>query len=338
MGTHHEILTHILPDTLESTSITIRGTGRADAAALTGALSGFSERDPRYLLCYLPASWLMCNTPRSRTLREQLLNGNLLEMSVLLPKGIVNEIPGDVGLLVLDKERRNQNKTDVRFLVMRGETWTEALADYRDILLQKMPLIATHYCSSSSTGIERIRETGCLLSEIADIQTAPQTATEGAEYGCLSVSRFSRFGYTESKSIERKFYKKVSEEAFLKEDDLIFVLQGAVGRVAIIGPKPRDCIPAYQTCILRPHTLDPRALYVYLRSEIVRAYVTSCTIGTVQSHRMSLAALKNLPVPKLSDSDQKSMIKTFQEMCDVQRQLDTADSRGNALLKRFFAL
>ena len=335
-----EILQRIIPSADGARLVQIWGTAKQDVQVINTALDEFSLSIEQFLVFCLPISWLACTTPRSRALRDRLLNvdNNWLELSVALPEGAVEVTMAPYALLVLNSKRNEENLTSIRFVDAREEDAIEAVADYREIFLRKQPLLPAYYCQDTAVAaIEKIRSTGRLLSEVVDILVAPMPSDKGTEYSCLSVREFSDFGYTIPCESAKKFYQAIGEEFLLRQNDLIFVLQGSVTRVAIVGQIAQKSLPAYMTCILRSHTVDPRALYVFLRSEVVQSYISLSLSGTSLS-RLPVATLKNLPVPGITGEQEKEMISLFTELDTLRLKIKDANNQATSLLKKFYSL
>lgn len=334
-----EILTRLLPDAYDAPLVQIKG-AKNDAQTLADTLTDFSSGTNRYLICCLPIFWLASNTPRPRALRERLLSveNNWLDVSAILPSGAIDGTSATYGLLLLDKQRKAQNQSTIRFVDARNEDWTESSADFRDVLLKKTPLIASYYCLDALTeAIEAIRTKGRPLSSVADIIVAPQSAAEGEKYRCLSVREFSRFGYTvPPDACEKKYYSKLDSGLFLRQNDILVVIQGATGKTAIVSPS-ESCVPAYMTCIIRTHAEDPRVLYLYFQSELIQSYISRCVSGMSIS-RLSLSDLKQLPIPLFTEKQTGEMIALFAELDGLRVKIKSAIRQGDHLLKKFFSL
>lgn len=332
-----EILQQLMPSAIDVPIVQVLGTSNREFQPLNTALEDFPLSPAQVLVCYLPVSWLACATPRSRALRDKLLavENNWLDLAVALPSGAIENTSAFFALLVLIKNRK---KDTIRFVDARGEKMVEAKSDYREILLRKLPLAPSYYCQDSAVSeIEKIRRGGRPLSDVADILIAPKSSDSGTEYPCLSVREFADFGYTNPSDCSTKLYQTVDDGLTLRQNDIVFVLQGAATRIAIVWPNVRHCVPSYMTCILRSREVDPRALYMYLKSEVVESYISLCVSGNALS-RLPVATLKNLPVPIFTAEQEQEMISLFMRLDSLRLQIKAATNIAQSLFKKFFKL
>ena len=164
----------------------------------------------------------------------------------------------------------------------------------------------------------------------------------------FGVSDFPDFGYLKQSLKPIEFptleMSKKNIDSFLKPHDVLIAVKGSVGKVAIVP----ENVPSAgeggwvvnQSClILRSNRqiIDPRVLFMYLRSDVaqflLRSIVSGATISLIQ-----LRSLKHLQVviPPLSESER--IISAFEKQIDYQSQIDNLKQKQIDLNKLIWAL
>jgi type I restriction enzyme M protein len=128
------------------------------------------------------------------------------------------------------------------------------------------------------------------------------------------------------------------EPLFLRPYDIVLMVKGSIGRVGIIStdappPGPGGWVANQSALILRSEgkaALDPRALYIILRSELGKALLdsitTQATIAIIQ-----LAELMQLEVPVPAPGEQERAIEVLGQEADLQKEIEALREQQSRL-------
>lgn len=161
----------------------------------------------------------------------------------------------------------------------------------------------------------------------------PKTETGGLSAFEVSAADFSDYGYltppTKRVLLSSGVLKSKDQESFLRPGDIVITVKGNTGKLAIVPvsapPAGKDAWVANQACLVMRlksnREIDPRFLFIYLRSEIgqslLRNMISGATVPLI--HLQQLKDLKII-VPSLEEI--KDVISTFEEQTRIQVQID----------------
>ncbi len=284
------------------------------------------------------------------------VESNLLDSSILLPRGVVRRPVPQFSLLILDKTRASEGRTDIVFIDATDMDMDVLLSDkeilekcprveknFQNVILRREPLIASYHCASAKL-LDVIGEKCTTLGECASLTKSPtflRQKTGPVELSCLSPVDFAQFGYTpRPKSRERKTFTRdrINNDQILHGRDILLVAQGNVGKLCIIDPDFGELswTGTSFTWIIRPRSLDPRVLYIYLLLPEVQRYIVLCSrwqgIFTLAVPQLNL-----LPVPEFSSEQQTRMIAAFDELDDIRRSITELNLRAQNIIQGFYS-
>jgi type I restriction enzyme M protein len=199
----------------------------------------------------------------------------------------------------------------------------------------------------SQSTVVKLGDAVTVFRPIGTIKNQDDTLEKVSTYE-LTVSDFPRFGYLRQpvKTIEfsKSELSKKNLEAFLKPFDVLIVAKGSVGKVAIVP----ENVPSAgeggwmvnQSClILRVdrEIIDPRALLMYLRSEIgqflLGSMVSGATIPLIQ-----LRSLTDLKVIIPSHEESQNIINAFEHQIEFQSEIDSLKQKQIDLDKLIWSI
>ncbi len=296
------------------------------------------------------------------------IKANLLDISILLPPGMLAGTQTQLSLFILDKTRNESGRKEISFAdasnlsiadlaalagkgdagaarqVFQGVMKRCVRKDFRDVSLLKESILASQHCSQSL--LQKILQgPHKRLADCAEIVKCPSflQAQQGetVELSCLSPRDFAPFGYTsvpcepEKKPFSRG---RVSEDMLLRPHDIVLVAQRSVGKLCIIAPDFAE--PAWTgasfTWIVRPKSYDPRVLWMYLSSKMIGNYLASCARGSTIP-MLPAKVLQSLPVPDFPAEEEAAMLEAFQELEEARATLSSLMKKTHALLNAFYA-
>jgi type I restriction enzyme M protein len=193
----------------------------------------------------------------------------------------------------------------------------------------------------------------CALRVLSDLVTflrpAPTISSdEGIEAFEIGSADLPDFGYVGAAQRQVTLAAGTLSKAtrfFLQPHDIVLVTKGSVGKVGIIpegipNPGAGGWVAGQSALVLRVNKdsqIDPRALYLYLRSEIgqalLKGIVSGATIPLIQ-----LRELEKLLVMVPTKQDQDAIIRTFQEEVRIKAQIDELREQQAALAARHWSL
>lgn len=163
----------------------------------------------------------------------------------------------------------------------------------------------------------------------------------------FGVGAFPEFGYLSQPSkvveIPEGELSKRDSDAFLQPHDLVIAVKGSVGKVAIA---PESVPPAgdggwmvNQSCLIlrSPQSLDPRVLFMYLRSDVGQCFLNRLVSGATIP-MISSKSLKGLEVMIPTAAEAKGILKTFQEQVKRQREIEALQLLQGETDRRYWSI
>lgn len=301
-------------------------------------------------------------------IRANLLDASIF----LPKKFFLRRIETQFSLLILDGKRNDDGRTNVTFIdashlpladlrkkMDSGDAegvrslydnvfkdYPKAEKDFREIFILKESLLAFQHCTGQALRTV-LQKQHTFLSDCADIVKSPpflhlkegdMKSIDTVELSCLSPRDYAPFGYTRPRSSpEKKAFPKdkIEEQHRLKPHDILLVAQRNIGKICIIDPdfSEHTWTGASFTYIIRPKGhLDARVLYMYLASDMVRQYLTTCAVGG-GIPMLPVKVLKTLPVPVFT-TEQAEMITDFDVLDTANRTISEITAQVSAILHK----
>lgn len=294
-------------------------------------------------------------------LRYDLINRGMVEAVISLPPAILPFTAVHISILVLSLSRRMQSIRFVdganeRFFERDGRNrsrlvnWQDLFGCYQDgadetiisnvpvedVLKRDAQLEVNRYVlpPAQKEAQELLKKSEIRhLADLAEfIRPLRNIQGDGALIAFeVSTADFPEFGYLKTPEREvtlvpRKLTNK-EKKTFLQPGDIIIATKGSIGKVALV---PSDVPPAgdsgwlaNQSClVLRAmHMVEPKALLIYLRSELGQALlqgiVSGATIPLIQ-----LRALRSMEVAMPALLDAKRIASTFDAQVKLEREIE----------------
>ncbi len=301
---------------------------------------------------YLFAS--RCMTKQSFAAAVLDVDANLLDKSILLPMGLVGDRSARrrMSLLVLDKERKGEQRVPVAFIDasrLGGDDLLDAPREEKnfwEVAMRRESIVASSHVPppvAPAADGRRCRP----LSELADVIRAPAfykhpKSDKTVEAACLSPKNFEPFGYTRPIG-EPMLYDEsaLREEMRLRPSDILVLGLRSVGKAAIIDPKfdlKFPFVATNSTYIVRCKPgVDPRALYMYVTATSTSAhlYNLAASSGTPV---LRIGDLKGLPVPIVDDDTRAGMIEAFERLEAIRKEIFRLNGEAHGLKWKYFPL
>lgn len=312
------------------------------------------------------------------TFRQDLLEQEMVEAVISMPAGLLPNLVGVAfSILVLDMRGK---ASSVRFMnggdeifserIGRGRVslshWEKLLEVYqaleddslvrkvsvREILDNDASLEVTQYLLSTEIKavyqLLGVSETYELQQLVEMIRPTPRLYTEGEVSAMeVGVGDFPDFGYLNAPNkqveINPSFLKGKGTQQFLRPGDIIIVVKGSVGRLALVPdniPPPRENgWVVNQSCmILRTvRSINPIVLFMYLRSDVGQTLIQRIVSGAT-THLIQLRPLQELPVilPPLEEA--RAITETFEKQAQLQEQIAVLNQEQQRLDKTHWHL
>lgn len=320
---------------------------------------------------------LLFSSGAERNLREDLLKQQQIEAVVAMPAGILEMTAIPFVILVLNtgkpcetvrfvnadtpqfKEAVSRTKSrlinvdELIAAVLEGSD-SDSIRNVstKEILENDAQLQVNRYVLSSfEQKVGRILAT-MERQPLANIATlvkpmANRIADNGIAIFEVGAADLPDYGYihTASKQIQVELRIDKIKEQFLRADDIILIIKGNLGKVGIV---PRDVPPqgengwiAGQSAVVirleKSSVIDPRALFMLLRSEFGKELVKTLASGSAISfvQLRELTQLK-IPIPSLLESE--NAIAALIEEETLQFQISELQLRQAALSARLWSL
>lgn len=147
----------------------------------------------------------------------------------------------------------------------------------------------------------------------------------------VSVLDFPEFGYLERPQNtitlpEIPAWGKETD-SFLRSLDIVIVIKGKTGQIAIapenLSIESQDRWVVNQSCLIlraKPRMIDPKVLYMYLRSDIGQSLLRGLESGATMP-LIQMGELKKMPVILPNDEEKTSIIQAFDDIIQLQEQI-----------------
>lgn len=258
------------------------------------------------------------------TVREELINNNLLDAVISLPKGTLLNTAIAPAVLVIDQHRSKDDpiafvdvlesqasEDDMANLALalreRREPVNGAFATYRDVQKNDYDLTISRYKRGlAARGLEQLKN-AVLLDGVAEIVRAQSLkdvegssdATIFLEASVRDVTESGRLGSpTKTIHIGKKQLRRAQSQR-IYPGDILLAIKGSVGRVAFVDETCGDNWIAGQAfIIIRPTvtSITTPYLYRYLASELIQQYFRESATGTAMAI-LKAADVSGIPVP-----------------------------------------
>lgn len=313
------------------------------------------------------------------SLREDLLHNKMIEAVISMPPALLTLTSIPFSILILNTRGK---ASTVRFVDGAAEQFSIRDGRNRSKLVNWELLIETFYKSNDDAIVANIptidilkndsnlevshyllppaqkvirhllsesktRKLSDLVEYIRPSKPLSKNATEGIQAFEVSLSDFPIYGYlpTPKKKIllSPKVIISKEKKSFLCPGDIIIVVKGSAGKLAIIPdnvppPGPDAWVVNQSSLIMRPHySINPRVLFMYLCSDVgqtlLKGIISGATVPLIQ-----LQQLKNLDiiVPKLAE--EADIINTFEKQVQIQAQINNLQKELQDLNKIHWAI
>lgn len=283
-------------------------------------------------LVVVPASVLFRTSGADQAFKDQLIDRGKLRAVAALPTGAMLPHTNIAsGLLLLGPRSQDERilmmdssagPSDVPLpalfskMMSEDETHGSRRVLPPEIAAQGFNLSPERYVlSSDARRVQTLLDQGptATLDDLVEI-LRPQMVVgkRGPASGIpeISVSDIGDFGLVESpgRHVEPDAdqFGRLSK-ARVREDDILLVAKGSVGKAGLVGPDGNDWIASQSFVILRPRRHGPLAdaayLYRYLTSEIGQTAVQSLKVGMTVP-MLQMADIKGFAVPLRSAEEQ----------------------------------
>jgi len=311
-------------------------------------------------------------------LRVKLINEGWLDAVIQLPSPILFSTSIATSILVIDKTRSKDqeivfyNANDEDLVTNPGRGKANILTGWETILNEVLEKQDTKYCKKVTSEDIKNNKYDLLVSkyvlgkasrEIKTlINTKPlqavaelirgqllkgNTETSGNEFLEVGIRDIRDDGFIRPPSKSLYLSGKAQDRALLQRlqpGDILLMVKGAVGKVAVVGNDCSDnwvASQSLQVIRLKNSQLigSEDYLYSYLSSPLVQAYLSEQITGTTVPV-LKTADIKGLPVPIVSKEEQQSVIETRKQIIEsyskinrIKRQIDTLRESHWALSK-----
>ena len=187
------------------------------------------------------------------------------------------------------------------------------------------------------------------LSDVVEIirGTLPKsTISNNKSNSTLSHLKLIKLSDIVDNTINENFLKKIpfykndkfNKNAILQENDIVFSIQGKIGKNVIITKSDDKKIISAQLVILRPNIqkINPLYLQMCLNSEPFEKQIKQFSTGSLVP-RLSIMDLKNFWIPLKSTHEQKDvsmqLFSLQQTISDLKKQLNHAEDRLKNILR-----
>lgn len=304
---------------------------------------------------------LLFSPGAERALRDDLLAKRVIEAVVALPPALLVGTAIPFSLLILNTTRPSERIVFVdgchSSLFTRDGKSRSTLTGWKgianavlgavdseistviattEVIANDAQLQVARYCKPAE--VETVDaflskySTSPLVDVVDFIRPIPPSPKDGTVIACeVSPADFPEFGYAHTPSREISLTEisiSKGKAQFLRPLDVAITIKGNLGKVAILSPETpyggeKGWVAGQSCLVLRiknPKELDPRFLYSYLKSEIgqtlLRQLATGAAVQLIQ-----LRELQNIPVPMPDMAFQGRVIKGFEEIDTMEKQV-----------------
>ena len=163
-----------------------------------------------------------------------------------------------------------------------------------------------------------------LLSNVANIIASPfsgvglkfmRNGKKEYRISEIQLKDIPESGIIEKVSTKKRIYTDSDywRRAIVKENDIIISIRGTTGKIGLVKNIPEEEIwlPSQTLAIIRPRNIDPRALFVYLRSKIGQHLINLIECGEIIGF-IPIKSLEKLEIPVFSKEQVESLIETYE--------------------------
>lgn len=233
----------------------------------------------------------------------------------------------------------------------RTDTNESAVVTFPELEKNDFNLVADRYIlTDEQRGImAELKQTELrALEEIATL-VRPQSLrklkeAEGETYFEVWPSDAPDGGYLQQPDREVVLSKGQLEKAArqaVKRSDILLSTKGTIGSVALAAPDfEGHWLPSQSQLIIRLNSdsgIDPRALYMYFRSEVFQSLLNSLATGATIK-MIQMADLRKLAIPVMSRDLQDELIAAFEELASFVNDIKELQHNSEQLLKRHWSL
>ena len=275
----------------------------------------------------------------SAHIRESLLQKNLLEAVIQLPKGALSFTTIPPVLLLLNKDRAENAPVQFYQLESLAEQQWLAISDKvnnrepgslgvcvsrNEIRQQGFDLSVQRYDLGPATALLEQMQGTVNLGGIAQIIRAQSIASTDAEPDDteaifeITSGDIDESGHvnTPQKCVlpDEKNMRRVNSQRVMP-GDILLSIKGIIGKIAFIDQScPENWVAGQAFVIIRPQkNIGTEYLYSYLASDLVQAYLNEMSSGSAMKV-MKAADIDNIPVPLPSAEAQKSIMQIHEKI------------------------
>jgi type I restriction enzyme M protein len=182
------------------------------------------------------------------------------------------------------------------------------------------------------------------LSDLVEIIRPMPFSNDGTDVNEVAQTDFPEFGYTSHSSRTIKLSDanvRRGKKAFLQPLDILLVVKGAVGRIALISQEIGENMVASQSCIIlrvteKAHSVDPHVLFSFLRSEIGQTQLKQITAGAAVAV-IQLRDLEKLSIPVPTVEQSHRIVSQFEEVAEIEKSIAALREKQQQLSESVWA-
>lgn len=304
---------------------------------------------------------LLFSSGPERNLREDLLQKKQIEAVISMPPGLLNNTNISFALLILNTEKESNSvkfvNADIdQFKVEISRTKSRLINinklietvltspdnDYvknvstDEIIANDAQLQVSRYAlNEKEQKVAKLLDS-MLRKKLEDIAVLIKPLSNfndenGIKISEVGASDLPDYGYIRSATkqifVAEKFIK--NQKQFLRPDDIVLIIKGTLGKVGIV---PSDVpiagkggwIAGQSAAVIRVNKssgIDPRALFMLLRSELGKELVKKLASGAAIPF-VQLRELQQLSIPIPTDEESNIAIKALMEVEALQNQIN----------------
>lgn len=129
---------------------------------------------------------------------------------------------------------------------------------------------------------------------------------------------------TDAYYISNEDYNNIQKRSAVHKNDILFSMIGTIGNVCFINEEPNYAIKN-MGCFRCKNKEDAEWLYLYLRSNIAKAYINQLMNGSIQKF-VSLGKLEQFPILKKP--------KNYKEIVNIISNIDNQIKRNNDMVQK----
>lgn len=304
---------------------------------------------------------LLFSSGPERNLREDLLKNQQIEAVVAMPAGLLDVTAIPFTILIVNTEKRcetvrfvNADTPKFKVEVSRTKAKLINIEQLIETILAStdsdvVKNVSTHDILNNDAQLQVNRYAlGAKEQEVADLlatleckrlediatlvkPSANITVENGIEISEVGASDLPDYGYirTATKQIVVDQKAGKNESQFLCPNDIVLIIKGTLGKVGIVPPDvPKSgaggWIAGQSSAVIRVDKssgIDPRALFMLLRSELGKELVKALASGSAIPF-VQLRELKQLSIPIPSVEESIKASNAFMEEDALQHQIN----------------